>query len=87
MTTGERDALRVVSRHVAAGLRLPAGGRVDPDASFADAGLDSAAIAVLAGDLGREFGVAVAAEDLYDYPTPRALAGWASRQMGGPGHG
>ncbi len=47
---------------------------VGPDDDLFDRGCDSLAFARIGSGIGRELGVAVLLTDLFDSPTPRAIA-------------
>lgn len=49
-------------------------GTVDPQASFADLGLDSVGALEIASSLQGEWDLTLAETDMWDYPTPRELA-------------
>lgn len=83
----EEAVLRAVIRSLVAELELPAGREPEPDAVFADLGLDSVGVGVLAGDLEREFDRSVPPELVYDHPTPRLLAAWVAGLADSGGNG
>ena len=65
------DVLTRVLMAVAAAL----GGAVSADASLMEAGLNSMAAVELRNSLNNEFGVALPATLVFDYPTAAAIAG------------
>jgi len=67
---------------IAVELELPPG-RVRPDGSFADYGLDSVSALLLGSAIEDEFGVAVEAGDMWEYPTVDALCTVLLRRLAG----
>lgn len=67
------DLERWLVTELAERLSLPAG-EVDPQASFADLGLDSVGALEIASNLQGEWDLTLAETDMWDYPTPRDLA-------------
>jgi acyl carrier protein len=67
------DLERWLVARLAERLGEPAG-TVDPNASFADLGLDSVGALEVASALQGEWDLTLAEMDMWDYPTPRDLA-------------
>jgi acyl carrier protein len=73
MTTApeiERSILRWLAEIVGPGTTQ----EVDPESSFFDYGADSLALVRLGAHLGDLFEKSVSVDDIFDHPTPRALA-------------
>ncbi|WP_386163726.1 type I polyketide synthase [Streptosporangium vulgare] len=66
--------LDVVRRQAAAILQFPLPGAVEPDAEFFELGFSSMAAVELRNRLSELTGIALAADAVYDYPTPAELA-------------
>jgi acyl transferase domain-containing protein len=81
----EGIALELVSRHVAAVLGLESSSGVPLDKAFRDLGFDSLGAVELRNRLGADSGVSLAATAVFDYPTPRALAGHLLESISGDG--
>ncbi|MBI0295140.1 SDR family NAD(P)-dependent oxidoreductase [Streptomyces sp. PRKS01-29] len=71
---GER-LLALVRAHVAAVLHYPAPESVEPDRPFKELGFDSIAAVELRNRLRAATGLGLPTTVVFDYPTPRALAG------------
>jgi acyl carrier protein len=67
------DLERWLLTQLAERLSVPTG-TVDPQASFADLGLDSVGALEIASSLQGEWDLTLAEMDMWDYPTPRELA-------------
>jgi acyl transferase domain-containing protein/short-subunit dehydrogenase/acyl carrier protein len=71
----EGITLELVRRHVAAVLGHESPGEIPLDKAFRDLGFDSLGAVELRNRLVADSGVSLAATAVFDYPTPRALAG------------
>ncbi|BBJ38678.1 hypothetical protein SSPO_013960 [Streptomyces antimycoticus] len=67
--------LALVRAHVAAVLHYPAPESVEPDRPFKELGFDSIAAVELRNRLRATTGLSLPTTVVFDYPTPRALAG------------
>ncbi|MEU8878021.1 type I polyketide synthase [Streptomyces javensis] len=67
--------LALVRAHVAAVLRYPAPEAVEPDRPFKELGFDSIAAVELRNRLRATTGLSLPTTVVFDYPTPRTLAG------------
>ncbi|WP_329618499.1 type I polyketide synthase [Streptomyces sp. S465] len=67
--------LALVRAHVAAVLRYPAPESVEPDRPFKELGFDSIAAVELRNRLRAATGLSLPTTVVFDYPTPRTLAG------------
>ncbi|GAA2069419.1 hypothetical protein GCM10009801_19030 [Streptomyces albiaxialis] len=80
----QRGIASVLAASVAAELGLAAHQHVDRAATFADLGLDSAALVTLAGTASAELGVEIPTEWLFDHPTVDSLAAFLAETVGTP---
>ena len=81
----EELALEVVREHVAAVLGHDSPAEVATEKAFKDLGFDSLAAVELRNRLSADSGVRLAATVVFDYPSPRALAGHlVAAALGGP---
>src|SRR5206468_3182556 len=71
------DLCQVVLARTAAVLGVQAE-KLRADSPFTELGVDSLVAPVLASDLSRHLGTDVLPTDLYNFPSPRALADWAA---------
>ncbi|NUT38641.1 MAG: hypothetical protein HOV86_01535, partial [Thermoactinospora sp.] len=67
--------LDVVRRETAAILQFPLTDAIEPDAEFFELGFSSMAAVELRNRIGELTGIQLAADAVYDYPTPAELAG------------
>jgi len=79
----EGITLELVRRHVAAVLGHESPGEIPLDKAFRDLGFDSLGAVELRNRLGADAGVSLAATVVFDYPTPRALAGHLLESIAG----
>jgi len=79
----EGIALELVRRHVAAVLGHESPAEVPLDRAFRDLGFDSLGAVELRNRLGADSGVSLAATAVFDYPSPRALAGHLLESIAG----
>ncbi|MFI0731688.1 SDR family NAD(P)-dependent oxidoreductase [Streptomyces sp. NPDC021225] len=77
-----RRLLALVRSQVAEVLRLPGAGAVDPERSFEEIGLDSAAALELRDGLGSATGLRLPAIVAFNHPTAGALAGHLGALLG-----
>ncbi|TQM31107.1 type I polyketide synthase [Nocardia bhagyanarayanae] len=77
--------LETVRTHVAAVLGHDGVSAIDPDRPFQDLGIDSLGAVELRNRLKTATGLTLSAAVVFDYPTPRALAGYLADELTGAG--